>query len=176
MAKQSFVSPANSILLQVLKMIWNRTKIRERFQLCSDVIIYSKDTEHSIEHKHADMTRSAGAILSSSLSTQCWMSFFQLHSVWCIVFRSYLFFAEMRSPLFTTPLVLTRPRHNARGRALHFTRYNDLCRVHSHLSTWRLPIYYKIGAQSFGVRCWISHPVFSVFCHYCQRLKYILLL
>ena len=43
------------------------------------------------------------------------------------------------------------------------------------LSTWRLPIYLKMGEQFFGLRCRISHPVFSVFYTYCQRLKYILL-
>ena len=36
------------------------------------------------------MTQLAGAILSSSLLTQCLRPFFELQSVWCIVFWSYL--------------------------------------------------------------------------------------
>ena len=47
---------------------------------------------------------------------------------------------------------------------------------HSRLYTLRLPLYLKMGAQPFDVRCRISHPVFSVFRNYCQRLKYIVLL
>ena len=76
MVKQSLVSPANFVLLQVLKTIWHRIFFGKRFKLCFDIIIYSKDIGNSIAHKLADMTQLPGAILSSSSSTQCWRSFF----------------------------------------------------------------------------------------------------
>ena len=45
------------------------------------------------------------------------------------------------------------------------------------LSTWRLPINTKMGAQSYGIGCQISNPVFLVFYNNFQdSLKYILLL
>ena len=62
MAKQSLFSPANTVLLQVLKMICHKTKIGERFELCFDAIFYLKDTDISIAHRLADMTQLASAI------------------------------------------------------------------------------------------------------------------
>ena len=62
-----------------------------------------------------------------------------------------IFFCRVEKPsVFTTLLVLTRLRHYAR--ALHIT--NCLC---------QFLLYLNVGAQSFCVRCLISHPVFSVF-------------
>ena len=110
MAKQSLFSAANSVLLQALKTIWqneNSQKVE-----CFDIIIYSKDTDNSVAHKFADMTQSAGAILSSSLSTKIWRSFFWLQIDW-------------------SQFVLTLPQHYAL--ALHITRYNYLCQFFIHV-------------------------------------------
>ena len=52
MAKQYFVSPANSVLLQVFKTIWHTTKHCKWFELSFDVTLYSKDTDNSIAHKY----------------------------------------------------------------------------------------------------------------------------
>ena len=41
-------------------------KNRKRFELYFDATSYSKDTDNSIAHKLADITQSAGAILSSN--------------------------------------------------------------------------------------------------------------
>ena len=87
----------------------------------------------------------------------------------CKVFW-FFFFLQSWKALFTTPLVLTLPRHYVQ--ALHITRYKYLCQwFHSfcRLDAGRLPMCVKMGAQFFGVRCWISHPEFSVFHDYCQR-------
>ena len=70
MAKQSLFSHANSVLLQALKKIRHRTKFCKRFKLCFGIIMYSEDIDKSISHKLAGMTRLAGAIRLSSLSTQ----------------------------------------------------------------------------------------------------------
>ena len=84
MAKQSFVSFADSVLLQVLKIKWHccseddmtYNKNPKRFELYFDATSYSKDNDNSIAHKLADMAQSVGAILSSVSSTQCRRSFF----------------------------------------------------------------------------------------------------
>ena len=76
--------------------------------------------------------------------------------------------AELRSAQY---LLLRWCSHYVQ--AFHITRYHYLgqffihvCRLDTCHNTWK----------SFCVRCWISHPVFSVFHYYCQRLKYTLLL
>ena len=95
--------------------------------------------------------------------------FFSLQIFWCTVFWSCFSCRVEQPSVFAIPLVLTLPRHCLL--ALCITRFNFIIHV---LSTWRFPI--QMGAHSFGVRCQISHPVFSVSHNYCQHcLKHILL-
>ena len=80
-----------------------------------------------------------------------------------------IFFCRVEKlSVFTTPLLLTRPRHCKM--CLH-------CAQSIHFVNLTFANILKMGAQSFGVRCRISHPVFSVSHDYCHRhLKYIMLL
>ena len=86
------------------------------------------------------------------------------------MFWSYHFFLRVEKlSIYSISLVLTRPRHCAQ--ALHTTRYNYLRRSLIHVSRLDACQYTWFGkTQSFGVRCQISHPVFSVFHCYFQRL------
>ena len=141
MAKQSLFLPANSVLLQVLKTIWQTI-----FFAKVDIMFWSNYllerhwhfpvtvTDNSIAHKLADMTQSAGAILLSSLPTQFWRSFFELQSIWCIVFWSYLFSAEMRSSQY---LLLC-------WCSAHCQVQLSVQIFHLGLSTWRLPIDFNL--------------------------------
>ena len=120
------------------------------------------------------MTQLDCAILLCSLSTQCWRSFYELQSFWCQVFWSFFFHAELRLNIYYSVRA-----HTAMTLCNSTLRYQAQLSVrifHSRLSTWRLQTYLKIGAQSFGVLCRISHPVVSVLHAYCHHMKCILLL
>ena len=72
--KQSFVSPANSFLLQVLKTIWYWTQTRKRFTLCFGIVNYNKDTDNFIAHTLVDISQLSCSVLLSTSSTQHWRS------------------------------------------------------------------------------------------------------
>ena len=89
-----------------------------------------------------------------------------------------IFFAELRSSQY---LLLrwcsrgydTRREHCTLPGTIICANFSfTFCRLAVCQYTWRWD---TLGAQSFGVRCWISHPVFPAVHDYCQRLKYILL-
>ena len=126
MAKQSFVLPANSVLLQVLKMIWHKQKIAKG----SNFILMKLDTQSrwdAFEHLIDSMLK-VFLLIAELLMSSILITFFS-----CSV--------ENLS-IFTTPFGLTRPWHYAR--ALHITGYNYLfqffihvCRLDACQCTWR---------------------------------------
>ena len=145
MAKQSPVSPANSVLLQALKMIWHTSKNRKRFELYFDATSYS-DTDNSIAHKLADMTQSVGAILSSvsssDIDSMLKVFLFITELLMSSILITFFSCSVENLSIFTTPFGLTRPWHYAR--ALHITRYNYLflffihvCQIDACQCTWR---------------------------------------
>ena len=113
MAKQSSFSPANRVLLQVLKMIWHTTKNLKRFELYFDATSYSKGTDNSIVHKLADINSMLKVFL---LITELLMSSILISFFSCSVENLSKF---------------TLPWHYAR--ALHITRYNYLCEFFIHV-------------------------------------------
>ena len=92
MAKQSLFSPANSVLLQVLKTIWHTTKKLQRLKLCFDIIIYSKDTDDST---YGTISRRNHF---EQLADPMLKVFLWLQSVWCVLI--FFFSAEFRSSHF----------------------------------------------------------------------------
>ena len=135
MAKQSLFSPANSVLLQVLKTMWHRTKNRRRFELCFEVTFYSKDWQfHSSQIcRHDAIIVAIGRCNPFEQLVDPIPNVFLLvtdrlmHSISIL----FVFCRDEKLSLFTTPLVLTRPRNFAR--ALHITTYKYLCQFFIHV-------------------------------------------
>ena len=96
--------------------------------------------------------------ISLHKNLQIWHNPFE-QLVWCKVFWSYFFSAELRSSqylLLRWYSLLTRPRRYAR--ALHITRYNYLCSLRYFLLLHR-----KVSYQArFGAVCRGKSPVFFI--------------
>ena len=93
------------------------------------LVIYTKDDDNTIAHDNTiaqDITQWAGAILSSSLSTQCWRLFFSLHSFWHIDFFS----CRVEQPsVFTTLLVLMQPQQSCGWELITTHSCPQFCRL-----------------------------------------------
>ena len=160
MAKQSPVSPANSVLLQALKMIWHTSKNRKRFELYFDATSYSEDTDNSIAHKLADMTQSVGAILSSVSSSDIDSMLKVFLFITELLMSSILitfFILQCWEPLNIYYSVRAHAAMTLCASTSHYRVQLSVPIFRSRLSTWRLPMYLTIGAQSFDARCRIYH-------------------
>ena len=176
MAKQSFISPVNSVLLQVLKMTWLTTKNCKRFELYFDATRYSKDTDHSTPHKLADteMTQLAGAIISSISSTQCCRSFFNCRASDAKYFNHNFSCSVENLSIFTTPLNVCSGSRCHDTMRKHFTLPGSIICANFSFIFVDLALANVLDDRSTIL--WRKVPIFplvSVFHAYCQRLKYI---
>ena len=157
MAEKSFVSPANSVLLQVLNTIWHRTRLLRRF----NALVFTRRTltiplERTCRLDAIGLCNPLEQLINPMLKVFLLIAELLIHSI--------LIFSIAGQPsVLTTHLVLTRPRHK------HCALPGTITFTPSIFSIPWLQLDYCQHSLKYIFCIYCSLKYFPLYCIYCKE-------